>query len=240
MQATREAEFKPVLKGKIIFQPINYYYFAIVNTGKGAAHNIEAEWGVDGVGTSSTWRMPHIAPGEQHRFSLPLSDDENDRISAEGEIKSILGEYEGILHYEAECEDALGNSHSFVEDIPILDAIEGRLAASEILQRDELEKIRRTLDDIPGAIEDVAGEIELSGFDEIIRAKQNELVLDALRKHDEVFLQELRDISGLTRTDLATVLRRLERTGMIEIEDGDTNLFHREAEGTIRLNAQDE
>jgi hypothetical protein len=127
----REAEFKPVLKATLVFQPVNYYHFAIVNTGKGAAHDVQAEWQVDDY-SQSTWAIPHFASKDQFRFAVQLerngeAQGNQGTLRSAQEFRNELADKDGILYYKATCEDALGNSHEFEEEIPLIETIDGRV-----------------------------------------------------------------------------------------------------------------
>ena len=163
MRKSRQAEFRPILKGALVYKHVSYYDFAIINTGKGAAHDVEAEWQVDEYPHTSTWSIPHIEPEKQHKFAIQVENDEETEgnegmLHGEQEFRDELADSEGVLHYKATCKDALGNTHEFEENIDIIGAINGRVAgAIEWQQKDELEQIRRELEDIGDAIEDVGG-----------------------------------------------------------------------------------
>ena len=240
MRKNREAEFRPVLKGALVYKPVSYYDFAIINTGKGAAHNVEAEWQVDEYPHINTWSIPHIESKKQHEFAVQVEDGEGtvgneEMLRGEQDFRDELADSEGILHYEATCEDALGNTHEFEEDIDIIGAIEGRVAgAMERQRKDELEQIRRELEDIGDAIGDVEGAVEMSGNDSLIRGELTQRVRDIIESRSKVSLQELRSLTGYSRMDLGGVLHRLEGTDEIVIESESGRLSLPNAEATIR------
>lgn len=244
MRKNREAEFRPVLKGAIVYKPVSYYDFAIINTGKGAAHDVEAEWQVDDYPHTSTWSIPHIAPEKQHNFAVRIEDEKETEgnegmLHAEQEFRDELADSDGILHYEATCKDALGNTHEFQEDIDIIGAIDGRVAgAMEWQQKDELEQIRRELEDIGDAVEDVESAVEMSGNDSLIRGELTQQVRDIIESRSEVSLQELRKLTGFSRMDLSGVLRRLEEADEVAIDSEVGRLSLRNAEATIRVEGE--
>lgn len=125
---SRTAAYRPVLKGSIVLTGDSEFAFALVNTGQGAAHEVDAEWSIDGGAHTSTWAASYIAPGERHRFQLRLGDEEGairtqtttDRpIDSAQAIRQHLSESPGILTYTATCEDPLGNSYEFGDEIPL-------------------------------------------------------------------------------------------------------------------------
>jgi hypothetical protein len=236
----REAEFKPVLKATLVFQPVNYYHFAIVNTGKGAAHDVQAEWQVDDY-SQSTWAIPHFASKDQFRFAVQLerngeAQGNQGTLRSAQEFRNELADKDGILYYKATCEDALGNSHEFEEEIPLIETIDGRVKGTiEWQDKDEMKEIRKKLEDIEGAIEDVSKEIELGGHDSLIRGEMTEKVHDIAESRLEVSLQEMRNLTGFSLRQLDPILRRLENTDEIEIEPEQSRYLEADAEVTIRF-----
>lgn len=219
MKKNREAEFKPVLKATLIHRAVSYYDFAIVNTGKGAAHDVHAKWSVDDFPHTSSWSIPHLAPGERHRFAIQLEEDREGKIRAKGAIEEALSDHPGVIHYEAECTDALGNPHSFNENTPLVETLKGRVEnTTELLEKDETKEMRKELEKIRKSLKKVGKEIELDGNDGLIRAKMTEEVLDIVESNSEVSVQELHDLTGFSRWDLDGILRRLENADKIEIE----------------------
>jgi|AntDeeMetagen134_2_1112570.scaffolds.fasta_scaffold00635_6 heme/copper-type cytochrome/quinol oxidase subunit 2 len=236
MRKNREAEFKPVLKATLVHRAVSYYDFAIVNTGKGAAHDVHAEWSVDDFPHTGSWSIPHLAPEERHRFAIQLEEDRQGHIRTEGEIEEALSDHPGVLHYEAGCTDALGNPHSFEEDIPLVETLKGRFEnVTELLEKDERKEMRKELKKIRKSLKKVGKEIELDGNDGLIRAKMSEEVLDTVEANSEVSVQELHDLTGFSRGDLNGILRRLENANKIDIESEYERLSHPEAgDATIR------
>lgn len=225
MRRDRESRFKPVLKATLAHRLGGYYDFAMINTGKGAAHDVEAKWSVGDYPHESKWSIPHFAPGDQYRFAVQLTEDDGERGSGKKlqsyqEFLSELTEGDDVLEYAATCRDALGKSHSFEEDVPLVETIRGRVSGVvEWQDKDELREIRKNIDDLEGEIKKVRKSIQLDGGTSLIRGQMNEIVRSAIRSRGAITVEELRNATGLKMVDLQNTLHRLREAGDIEIGD---------------------
>jgi hypothetical protein len=77
MRATRKAEFKPVLTATVEPNLGLHNRLFIENTGKGAAHDVEAVWGFEHLSVEVEWSIPLMTPGQRHEFSLPFTEELN-------------------------------------------------------------------------------------------------------------------------------------------------------------------
>jgi hypothetical protein len=214
MQKSREADFKPVIKPTIEEWHAIHNRFAFENTGKGAAHNVTARWGFNHLDYERKWTIPLITPGQRHHFALPFDGNRRD-ITTKGQIEDELEESEGMLWFDVECEDALGNEiDPAVETIDVLDTIESR--AGEWLEKNELRETRKAIEDVSDAIEDVDSAIEMDGFEATLRRRNQEAVLGILKENKNLTVSELKDRSGLPQSDLAMILTQLDRVGAID------------------------
>ncbi|UOO95397.1 hypothetical protein MUK72_01490 [Halococcus dombrowskii] len=214
MQKSREADFKPVVKPTIENWHAIHNRFAFENTGKGAAHDVTVQWGFNHLDYEKEWTIPLITPGQRHHFALPF--DENRRnITTEGQIENELEGSEGILWFDVECTDSLGNEiDPETETINVLESIKSR--AGEQLEKDELHETRKAIEDVSGAIEDVNGAVEMSGFEATLSRRNQEAVLAILEDNEDLTISELKDRSGLPYRYLAAILTRLDRIGIVE------------------------
>lgn len=215
MEATREAEFKPVLKATIEPSMGLHYRFVFKNTGKGAAHDVTARWGFTHLDEDVEWSIPLVTPGQEHEFALPFSSN---RISTAGQIESELGGEEGKLHFEWECTDALGNCICNSEEINILETIRKR-SGVEFLQKDEQKEIRKELENLTAAAESLPEAIENSRTE----LEKTAAVINALQRMGTAERQQIRNLTGLPDREVALILSRLKDAGVVDYNiDGDT------------------
>ena len=240
MRKNREAEYKPAIKGALVYKHVSIYDFVVVNTGKGAALNIKINWQVDNYPHVNTCAIPHIAPGEQHRFAVQIEDHEEADATEgvlrfEQEFRDELEGEEGILYYEGTCEDALGNIHEFEEEIDIIEAIDGRTSESlEWLQEDEMKQIRKELENIENTLGSIENSIELSGNNSLISEKMTERIYEIVNSHSKVSHQELRTLTGYSSREITRVLRRLEDGNKVVIDSEKDQFVLSNGDATIR------
>lgn len=233
MQKSREAEFKPVIKPTIENWHAIHNRFAFENTGKGAAHNVTVRWGFNHLDYERKWTIPLITPGQRHHFALPFEEDRRNSTT-EGQIENKSDGSDGILWFDVECTDALGNEvNPEKETINVLETIESR--AGEWIEKDELRETRKAIEDVSDAIEDIDDAIEMNGFEATLRRRNQKAVLKILEENKELTLSELKDHSGLLQYDLATILTRLDRVGAIDRSGNGHFIGHEALEENIRL-----
>jgi hypothetical protein len=140
MEVTRKENIRPVLKPAIINRTGLHYIFTIQNTGNGAAHDIEANWGFNHLDHSRSWKSAIITSDEQRQFAIPFGEEQTMALT-EGEIKEELDDEDTELVFEAEYADPVGRSYNTEENIDVLNSV-GQGAGFEITQRDSLEQIQ--------------------------------------------------------------------------------------------------
>src|SRR5699024_8888639 len=103
MKSQTNSMSKPYLKPTIEHPNFAEYFFAIRNTGNGAAHNVSAEWTLSNEDRKRTWNIPLIPPGEKHRFVITTKDD--NPISGINSLEEVLPDDGWELNFKASCED---------------------------------------------------------------------------------------------------------------------------------------
>lgn len=215
MRKSREAEFKPVIKGTVENWHTLHNRFAFENTGNGAAHDVTARWGFSHLDKVEEWSIPLMTPGQRHHFWLPFDGDE--RITTNNQIEAELEDTDGTLFFEVECKDALGNVVQHKEEIQVLDTVQSR--AGELLEKDEQREIRKAIEDVSNAVGDVSSEIEMAGFEAALRRVNQDSVKEIVEQHGTLTLSELVDHSGLSQFQLVPILHRLRRSGVVDYEE---------------------
>lgn len=141
-------QLKPYLKASIIYDGSDQIYFIIQNTGKGAAHNVTANWEVEALETDTrNWSIPLIQPGERHRFSIPLGE-ETERYIRVSEIRAELGDNIGRIQFCAKCKDVVSRTHRFHEYVSIKEALNRIDSGGELPERDALREISDAIEQI--------------------------------------------------------------------------------------------
>jgi hypothetical protein len=142
MQKNREAEFRPVLKPTIEWSNGLYLFFEFENIGKGAAKDVDAEWGFKHLDHHEEWGSPLVTDGQRFTFKMPF-EDANTFYSKNG-LEQELGDADGILEFEARYRDVFDNEYTVEEEVDVIAPVATR-ADKELVQREELSKIRREL-----------------------------------------------------------------------------------------------
>lgn len=149
MEKTRKANIRPVLQPTIEMWTNLHHRFTFRNTGRGAAHNVTARWGFSHLDYEEKWHTPLISPENEHNFVFPFSDDPPS-FTTTSDLEDELDE-DSMLYFKAEYSDSIGNEYSISEELPVL-----RIARSgahiEQFQEDELQRIRKELEDIEDAL----------------------------------------------------------------------------------------
>jgi len=237
MERDREAQFRPIISPTIETFGINSFNFAVDNSGKGAAYNLEAEWWMDGEKDESiTWEIPLLSSGERRRFRLPTDGE-----YSSNDVKEKYGDSD-ILHFRACFQDGLGNTFSpgnggGEEAIKLTDTMASREDSAEYLEQDELHKIRKELEDIEKTID---RNPPLGSEVVEIRDKNNSIVLSLLENLGPLTLGDLRDYSGLPWDELTQTVHRLENLGSVEYDsDENIRLDGERSETEIRYTGDD-
>lgn len=199
MAESRKAEFKPVLKGTVELKLGLHNRFYIENTGKGAAHDVEAKWGFEHLGQEVDWAIPLVNPGQRHEFPLPFGEGVNSPTTHDGILSELEGT-DGILYFEWTCEDGLGNEIEESETIDVVRMVEAR-SGGEFVMKDEQREIRKELEDVTSAIEDVSDELSEQGSG----IRETEAVKKELQKMGVATQEELAMATGLSRRRIAGI-----------------------------------
>jgi len=142
------AQFKPYLKASIDFESLDQMYFIIQNTGKGAAHEVEAEWEVQRLDSEKrTWEIPLVEPGESHRFAIPLGPRNQKYVDVQ-KIDRMLSGNNGRIKFFIKCSDILGRTHRDCQYVDISKSLDRIDSASEMPKKESLEKISDSLEQI--------------------------------------------------------------------------------------------
>jgi DNA-binding HxlR family transcriptional regulator len=231
MQRDREAQFRPIISPTVETMGINSFNFAIDNSGKGAAYNVEAEWWMeDEKDESVTWEIPLLSSGERRRFQLPT-----DGGYSSNDVKEKYGD-DDILHFRACFEDGLGNTFTpgdggAEEVIKLTDTMASREDSAEYLEQDEIRKIRKELEDIGKTID---RNPPLGSKAIEIRDKNNSIVLSLLEYLGPLTMGDLKDYSGFSWDELTQTVNRLENLGFVDY-DADANIRSGETRSEIEI-----
>lgn len=228
MRATRKAEFMPVLTATVEPEFGLHNRFFIENTGKGAAHDVDARWGFDHLDAEVEWSIPLLAPGQRHEFPLPFTEDMNN-ISTHGGVKSELEGSDGIIRFEWSCEDGLGNEISDENEVDVLSTVQSR-EGTEFVRKDEQRQIRKELEDLTDTVDDLPKTI-LSLRSDTERA---DAVKRELEKMGSASRTQLSGLTGIPDRDIATIVSDLKTAGVVDYsEPEDTFWYSREAADTV-------
>jgi hypothetical protein len=217
MRKSRRAEFKPVIQSKINHLHGIHYRFSLKNVGKGAAHNVKAGWKFEGVDHIETWEIPLISSDQEHEFAFPFSEDKFSKSTKE-QIEGELGGLSGELHFYYECEDSLGNKFSDIQRMNLVDKIKGR-EAGEIVQKDELKEIRKSIEGLQDSIGEVSDEIEMSGFEDYLRRNKVQNVIQTVKEEEKLSLSALSNLSGIKQKELVKILRKLKEENFVDYSE---------------------
>lgn len=228
MRATRKAEFKPVLTATVEPELGLHNRFFIENTGKGAAHDVNAKWGFEHLDAEVDWSIPLIPPGQRHEFSLPFTEGLND-ISTHEEVKSELEGTDGTIYFEWSCEDGLGNEVSERDEIDVLSTVRSREGV-EFVRKDEQRQIRKELEDLTDAMDDIPETISSLQSN----TRRAEAVKRELEKMGSASRNQLSCLTGIPDRDVATIVSDFKTAGVVEYDEPeDTFWYSPEAADTL-------
>jgi hypothetical protein len=216
-----KAMSRPYLKATIEHPNFAEYFFAIRNTGNGAAHDVTAEWDIGTDGEDRSWNIPLIAPGEKHQFIITKTED-NSIVSAAKQIEEVLSSRGYELRFEADCEDIFGESHHFEEEIDLERAIWGRKEASyEWVKKPADETVAENIQSISDDFRDVGNVAstlrrELSG---ILRSYQKDQCLSRIKEYGELSIEQLAHLSHKDPHLLRHELQVLADQGLVEFDE---------------------
>ncbi|MHC3382088.1 hypothetical protein [Haloarcula sp. H-GB5] len=220
MRATRESEFQPVLTATVEPEFGLHNRFYIENTGKGAAHDVNAKWGFGHLDAEVEWSIPLISPGQRHKFSLPFTEDWND-ISTHTEVKSELEGSDGTLYFDWSCEDSLGNKIGNRNEIDVLSTVRARENA-EFVMKDEQREIRKELEDLTDVVDDIP--------DTISSLRSNTCRSDAVKRELEKMgsanRNQLSGLTGVPDRDIATIVSDLKSAGVVDYNEPEDIMWY--------------
>lgn len=220
MEATRKAEFQPVLAATVEPEFGLHNKFFIENTGKGAAHEVNAKWGFQHLDTEVEWSIPLITPGQKHEFSLPFTADLN-KISTHAEIKSELEGSDGTIYFDWSCEDGLGNEVGDRDEVDVLSTVKSREGV-EFVRTDEQREIRKELEDLTGSVEDIPKTVS--------SLRSNIHSVDAVKREIEKMgsasRDQLSDLTGIPDQNIAPIVSDLKSAGVIEYDEPENTFWH--------------
>jgi len=215
LERTRKADFQPILKPTIDSWHGVIIRFAFENTGNGAAHNVRADWRFSNNGYTEEWEIPLLSPGERHLFHLPF--DEDNPVSKAEEIKNRLSDDEKLI-FNATYEDPLGNRFSTEEEeVDILAIIDTHSPAKELSKDAALQQIADQISNLNQNVSDLKTPFLLNEVREQIQSKSVSQVLQALDEHDELTIEELESLTGLSKSAKRAVTQ-LSESGFVELD----------------------
>lgn len=220
MRATRKAEFQPVLTATVEPNLGLHNRLYIENTGKGAAHKVEAKWGFEHLDAEVEWSIPLMTPGQRHEFSLPFTEDLN-KISTHEQVKSELEGSDGIIYFEWSCEDGLDNEVSNTSKIDVLSTVESRQGVEYVIKneqreiRKELEDLTDTVDDIPETISSLSSNIHRA-----------DAVKRELEKMGSASREQLSSLTGIPDRDVATIVSDFKTAGVVDYDEPDETFWY--------------
>lgn len=148
-----KTQANPFLKAGLEYSTSDKLHFVIQNTGKGAAHDVEAHWSLlKPAAPGRSWKIDNIPPNSKHRFNIPLPGEEQGYTDVP-EIGDRLADLNGEIHFEAECENILRKSCEFEEKVEIRDALKRTKRSGETIQLEELEDIKNAIVELADLIE---------------------------------------------------------------------------------------
>jgi hypothetical protein len=228
MRATRKAEFQPVLTATVEPKLGLHNRFFIENTGKGAAHNVNATWGFEHLDAEVEWSIPLMTPGQRHEFSLPFTEDLNS-ISTHKEIKSELEGTAGTIYFDWSCEDGLGNEVADRNEVDVLNTVKSREGV-EFVIKDEQREIRKELEDLTKGVKEIPETIS-SLQSNIHRA---DAVKRELEKMGSASRDQLSSLTGIPDRDVATIVSDFKTAGIVDYDEPeDTFWLDSEAADTV-------
>lgn len=233
LERTREADFQPILKPTIDSWQGVVIRFAFENTGKGAAHNVQADWRFLNNDYTEEWEIPLLSPGERHVFHLPF--DEEEPVSRAEEIVDRLSDNEKLI-FNATYEDPLGNEYSTEEEeIDILAIIDTHSPAKELSEEAALKQIANQLSNLNKNVSDLQHPFLMTDVREQIKSRSVSQVLQPLEEHEELTMQELKSLSGLS-SSAERAVTQLSESGFVELENEDMDgLAAFDSETVVRL-----
>lgn len=220
MEATRKAEFQPVLTATVEPEFGLHNRFYVENTGKGAAHDVNARWGFEHLDAEVEWSIPLLSPGQRHKFPLPFTEDLND-ISTHGGVKSELEGSDGIIYFDWSCKDGLGNDISDRSEVDVLSTVSSRQGL-EFVIKDEQRKIRKELEDLSDGVDDIPEAISSLRSS----TQRADAVKKELGKMGSASRNQLSGLTGIPDRDVATIVSDLKDAGVVDYDEPEDTFWY--------------
>lgn len=194
MRKTREANFRPVIRGTIRKWTVSGWVITVANTGKGAAEDlcVEAYFEDEHLSTVRRWTTPLFTSKETKTFTLPLSTTRTEGIIEE------IGTGEGKLRINFQYSDNFGNTTQESSIINVL---------KEIQEGDP-----------PGVREEEEQDEFYKEGRELLKGEFRSRTVHLLEKHGEMTVTELQRVSGIHRFYLDRALMDLQYAGIVRFK----------------------
>lgn len=158
-----------------------------------------------------------ISPSQEHEFAFPFSEGKFKKSTKE-KIEKELEDVSGELYFYYECKDSLGNKFSDVQKMNLVEKIKGR-EAGEIVQKDELKEIRKSVERLKDSIEAVSDEIEMGGLEDYLRGNNVQSVIQIVKEEEQLSLGTLSNLSGIKQKKLVQILRKLKEENLVDYSE---------------------
>lgn len=217
----RKQEVKPVMNLDV--EPISIGSWApkIENVGNGPALDVSATVKLEPDGQQYKLQSKNLPAGDYTGAITPQVSGDSHK------------EYESLT-VEGEYTDVFGDRDTFEESYN-LELLANLDAADSIMKRDQQ---ARHLQNIDQRLQSIAENIEMDGFQRVLKMESRNWILTIIREHGSLTLGELASKTGLTHFELGGVLEWLYEAGAIEydIERGE---IYKEENLDVEIRLQD-
>ncbi|WP_436932680.1 hypothetical protein [Halosimplex halobium] len=229
MKTDREVRNRPIVKPTIESKYGRSHFFAVENSGEGAAYDVVAKWWSD-EDDKNTWKIPLLSPGERRTFPLPFGDGDETIVTSD-QIEDVAGG-DATIEFRACYDDSLGNSYSpddhpdvATASIDVLDTIETRREASEYVEDDHIKKIADEMDEVTKQLERIQKSVKMDHLDGRARLDIHREVLETVREEGTITFGELRSQVGTDPPVLVDLLRQMMLSGEVEYDQEEAGGF---------------
>ncbi len=226
MKRDRKVRIKPLVKPTIENKFAVHHFFAIENTGEGAAYNVEANWWSN-PDDKHTWKIPILSPGERRTFPLPFGDDDDGRVTTSDAIEQAA-DGDSTVEFRVSYDDALGNTYSpcetpeeSIETIDVLDTIEKREDASEYVDEDPIKAIADELENISDDMGNIKENLNMDDVNSMAREDLYRRVLEEVEEKENITFGHLCARIGVDSTLLTEIIYTMHQRGIVEYEGSD-------------------
>jgi len=216
MKTERRDRIKPIIRPTIEPRGVSHHTLALVNSGEGAAYDVDAEWQIEDDDTIK-WKSPLLTSGERRRFDLPTEGD-----STVGNLQDEYGE-EARLHFEVEYEDGDGRRYTAEENpeettqtIKLSDIMASKQGAQQFLEKDPLSGIQSELSDLNDTLDTAPprGEVEAK-----VRITEIEAITSIVKEEGPMTFSRLQSLTGFEPSRLSRRLRHLRNLSFVEFDE---------------------